>query len=225
MKIALIGKGKTGGQILNLNTQHQIEVFDSKNNITVGKLKDIDVAIAFVDGKIFKNLIPILIESKIPVITGSTGLNWQDHTDELLIQHNLKWITSSNFSLGMRIAHEMILKLKNATQLFQDYRFSMNEIHHTKKLDAPSGTALSWEKWIGEEVNINSERIGDTVGIHEIILNTPYEKITLKHEAIDRKIFAEGALWAANYLTQNNDLAYGLHYFETIVKNKIDNNK
>ncbi len=224
MKIALIGKGKTGGQILNLTNQHQVEVFDSKNNVTVDKLKDIDVAIAFVDGKIFKQLIPILIKSKVPVVTGSTGLNWQENTDKLLKENNLKWITSSNFSLGMRIAHEMILKLKNATKLFQDYHFSMNEIHHTKKLDAPSGTALSWEKWVGEEVNIQSERIGDTVGIHEITLNTPYENITLKHKALDRKIFAEGALWAANYLTQSNELDYGLHYFETIVKNKIDNN-
>ena len=59
MKIALIGKGKTGGQILKLSNQHQVEVFDSKNNVTVDKLKDIDVAIAFVDGKIFKQLIPI----------------------------------------------------------------------------------------------------------------------------------------------------------------------
>ena len=70
---------------------------------------------------------------------------------------------------------------------------------------------------------IQSERTGDTVGIHEITLNTPYEKITLKHEALDRKIFAEGALWAANYLTQSDELDYGLHYFESIVKNKIDN--
>ncbi|MBT6325248.1 MAG: dihydrodipicolinate reductase, partial [Bdellovibrionales bacterium] len=88
MKIALIGKGKTGGQILKLSNQHQVEVFDSKNNVTVDKLKDIDVAIAFVDGKIFKQLIPILIKSKVPVVTGSTGLKWQENTDELLKENN-----------------------------------------------------------------------------------------------------------------------------------------
>ena len=119
MKIALIGKGKTGGQILNLKNQHQIEVFDSKNNVSINKLKDIDVAIAFVDGEIFKQLIPILIKSKVPVVTGSTGLNWEENTDQLLKENNLKWITSSNFSLAMRNAHEMILKLKNATKILK----------------------------------------------------------------------------------------------------------
>jgi len=218
MKIALIGKGKTGGKILELHPKEDIVLFDSENPVTVEKLSQCDVAIAFIPGPVFNNIIPILVDSKIPVVTGATGAELPGHLETTLVENKLTWIQGSNFSLGMRIVHQMIKKLQHTSTLFSDYQFKIHEIHHTKKIDGPSGTALSWEQWLAESAEITFERTGDVVGDHQITLNTPFEKISLRHEALDRKIFAQGALWAAKYLLSNLNTEYGLKYFEDITE-------
>lgn len=220
MKIALLGKGKTGGKVLELiigsNIPHT--VFDSQNRPTKESLQGHDVIISFLSGDVFSKYFTLLLESKIPVVTGSTGMEWPENFDKSLIEAHTQWIYATNFSLGMNIVHQMILILKNADKILNDFKFSMNEVHHTKKLDAPSGTALSWKNWLAQEVSITSERIGDVVGIHELKLTTPTEEITLKHEALDRKIFAEGALYAASII---NTLPPGLHLFQNVVQKKL----
>ncbi|MDO9184225.1 MAG: dihydrodipicolinate reductase C-terminal domain-containing protein, partial [Bacteriovorax sp.] len=180
-----------------------------------------DVVISFLPGEAFRNYIPILIQTKIPVICGSTGMNWPLNFDSLLKENSIKWIYATNFSLGMNLVQQMIVVLSKARNIFDNYQFSLKETHHTKKLDAPSGTALSWKSWAAHEMNITSERIGDVTGIHELILTTPYEEITLKHNALDRKIFAEGALYAAKKITTDKTLAHGLHLFQDIVQQEL----
>ena len=225
MKIALIGKGKTGGEILNLHPGDQIQVFDSQNPVSVDKLATCDVAIAFVPGHVLESVIPVLIEANIPLVSGATGFTWPSHIQTELQKRKLSWISGSNFSLGMRIVHQMIKKLNLAKKLFDDYNFSIHEIHHTKKLDAPSGTAISWNEWVDSAASdITHERIGDVVGDHEMTLNTAYEKISLRHQALDRKIFAKGALWAANYLLKERPEP-GLHLFEEITEKIINDNQ
>lgn len=220
MKIALLGKGKTGGKVLEQliasNTPHT--VFDSKNTPTLESLKGHDVVISFYSGEVFLSYLQVLMDSKIPVVTGSTGMKWPENFDNLLKEKKLPWIYASNFSLGMNLVHQMILIMKEAGSILNDYKFSMHEVHHTKKLDSPSGTALSWQKWSGHDFPITSERLGDTIGIHEIKLSTPTEDITLKHEVHDRKIFAEGAMFAAKKIST---LAPGLHQFQDVVQSEI----
>ncbi len=220
MKIALLGKGKTGGKVLELLLDKKIPhtVFDSKNHPSLESLKGHDVAISFLTGEVFSEYMPLLIEAKIPVVTGSTGISFSDELGKTLQEKNLKWIYATNFSLGMNLVHQMILIMKNAGSILSDYSFSMNEIHHTKKLDAPSGTALSWKKWANHEMEITSERIGDVIGIHELKLQTATEEITLKHTALDRKIFAEGALYGANII---QTLTPGLHLFQDVVQKEL----
>lgn len=220
MKIALLGKGKTGGKVLELLVQNNIPhtVFDSKNQPTLAALKGHDVVISFLAGEIFKDYMPLLIESTLPVVTGSTGMEWPSDFDKKLKDLNLQWIYATNFSLGMNIVHQMILIMKEADAIIKGVTFSMNEIHHTKKLDAPSGTALSWKKWLDHDVNITSERIGDVIGIHELKLTTPTEEITLRHDSLDRKIFAEGALFAAEKI---KTLTPGLHQFQDVVQKEL----
>lgn len=220
LKIALLGKGKTGGRVLDLMIEHKIPhtVFDSKNHPTVENLKGHDVIISFLSGEIFKGYMPVLTESKIPVVTGSTGMEWPENFDKTLKEKNLKWIYATNFSLGMNLVHQMILILKEAGSILSDYSFSMHEVHHTKKLDSPSGTALTWKKWVGHEFPITSERLGDVAGIHELKLKTPTEEISIKHEALDRRIFAEGALYAAKKI---NSLTPGLHLFQEVVQKEL----
>jgi 4-hydroxy-tetrahydrodipicolinate reductase len=226
MKIALLGKGKTGGKVLELLVEKKIPhtVFDSQNQPTKEKLSGHDVIISFLSGEVFKNYMDLLVETKIPVVTGSTGLSWPANFDADLKAKNIKWIYATNFSLGMNLVQQMILIMSQVDKIFNSYNFSMNEIHHTKKLDAPSGTALSWKKWAGHEMNITSERLGDVIGIHELTLTTPNEKITLRHEALDRKIFAEGALFAADKINDKN-LGAGLHLFQDIVQSMFTKNQ
>ena len=227
MKIALLGKGKTGGKVLELLKEKNIPhtVFDSQNTCSLEKLKGHDVVISFLTGEVFENYLELLLQSKLPVVTGSTGLDYQKALDGQFLKKcesgQSPWIYANNFSLGMNLVYQMILIMKEAGNIFSNYHFSMNEIHHTKKLDAPSGTALSWKKWSGHDVPITSERIGDVIGIHELTLTTSTEKIFLKHEALDRKIFAEGALWAAAMI---HELKPGFYQFQDIVQNKLLNN-
>lgn len=224
MKIALLGKGKTGGKVLELLQQQNIThtVFDSQNKPTTENLAGHDVIISFLSGEVFTHYLDLLVATKIPVVTGSTGLVWPSDFDQSLKQKKIKWIYGTNFSLGMNLVQQMIQILSQAGKIFQDYQFSMSEIHHTKKLDAPSGTALSWKNWAGHEMEIESIRKGDVAGIHELTLSTPYEKITLRHEALDRKIFAEGALFAASKI-HDHRIAPGLHLFQDVVQSQFLN--
>lgn len=225
MKIALLGKGKTGGKVLEILIAKKIPhtVFDSTNTPTLERLRGHDVVISFLPGEAFKSYLGLLQESKIPVVCGSTGMSWPQNFDQDLKNSGLKWIYATNFSLGMNLVHQMILIMKEASKIFDDYQFSLHEVHHTKKLDAPSGTALSWKNWVGHDIDITSERKGDVIGIHELTLTTPDEEITLKHNALDRKIFANGALFAADKILKNNSLAPGLHLFQDIVQLEISN--
>ena len=223
MKVALLGKGKTGGKVLEILQEQNIPhtVFDSKNIPTLEKLKGHDVIISFFSGEVFGEYVPLLIESRIPVVTGSTGYKWPAQFNEKLIANKCRWIHATNFSLGMNLVQQMIFIMAEAKKILSNYEFSLNEVHHTKKLDAPSGTALSWKEWTGHDFDITSERIGDVIGIHELKLKTKTEEITLKHEALDRKIFAEGALFAAYKIIKDKNFPEGLHLFQDIVKKEL----
>ena len=143
--------------------------------------------------------------------------HWPKEISDEVASKGLTWISGSNFSLGMRLIHQMINSIKGGVNLFPSAKINIHEIHHTKKLDGPSGTALSWKEWLGDDKNIHVtyERIGDVVGDHQLTIDAPTETITLRHEAKNRTIFAEGAIWAAKYL-DNNNLSSGIHYFEKI---------
>lgn len=227
MKIALLGKGKTGSKVIELcETQAyqdiELEVFDSKNPLKESELSGFDIVLSFLNGDIFiEEYFDLLSNSGICVVCGSTGFEWSDEMIKKINQESSTWIKATNFSLGMNIAKEMIKVAAKACALFDenDINFHINEIHHTKKLDAPSGTALSWQKWLGKFSTVSSERIGDVIGIHELSVDTPNEIITIKHEAKDRKIFAAGALWACRRIQA---LGPGLHDFSDIALQVIN---
>lgn len=218
MKIALLGKGKTGSKVLE-NKTHQIIGFDSKNAPTYEKLETFDAIISFLPGDVFKSYIPLLVETKLPVITGSTGFEWPSHLHQTLVDKNLSWIYASNFSLGMAVVQQMLSKLSQAKAHFPAHQISIHEIHHTNKKDAPSGTALSMQTWVHEACQITSERTGDVIGFHELIFDTGSEKIKISHEALDRKLFAEGAIWAAEFLFKNK--IPGLNSFQDILERTL----
>jgi len=218
MKIAILGRGKTGSkvEIVAKESGHQTIVFHTQNKPTIETLKGCNVVISFLPGPALNTYLPLLKEANIPIISGSTGHDFSEVTD-------LLWIQGHNFSLGMNIAHEMINVLQGAKNILgKNLECTIHEVHHTQKKDAPSGTALRWDEWSGLNAKVTSERTGDVVGDHMITVKTDTEEITLRHQALDRKIFASGALWMAERLESLN-LQKGFYWFEDIVKKELKN--
>ena len=218
MKIALLGKGKTGSKVAELSSS--VTIFDRTNEPTYDKLINYDVIISFLPGEAFESLSPVLLETKKPVVTGSTGFKWPQNFDKTLQEKNVSWIYATNFSLGVVVIKQMIERLNQVSGIFKEKTQSIHEVHHTKKLDAPSGTALSMKEWLQGDCDVTSERTGDVVGLHTLTLETPGEIIRLEHEAKNRSLFAEGALWAANYIVKNK-MEPGLHAFQKVVERHL----
>lgn len=115
----------------------------------------------------------------------------------------------------MNLVHEMIKVLAKAEKLFNKPNFKIHEVHHIMKLDAPSGTALSWQDWSEHTCDITSARTGDVVGDHKITVETETEDIIVQHQAKDRGIFAAGALWTADKILKG-EVPAGLNDFSSI---------
>lgn len=222
-KVALLGRGKTGSHVKKLCEERNItcNVFHRENPVTVEKLKGHDIIISFIPGPALNEYRNIILESGLPIISGSTGFEWGEDLNIALKSNNQVWIQGHNFSLGMNIVHQLIKVLAKGPNLFPDsWKGAIHEIHHTKKLDAPSGTALRWGDWFGKEVEITSERTGDVVGHHEFTFSVPFETITLTHKAKDRSLFANGALWAAE-LVLAQKVNPGLTWFEDLALKEL----
>ncbi len=220
MKIALLGTGKTGSKVIEAHGQEYVTSFNSANPPTLEALRQHDVIIAFLAGPVFMQYLEILLKSGLPLANGSTGLAWPDDIDQRLQAQGTAWVTAGNFSLGMNLIHGMIKVLSQAPKLFDNYHYNLHEIHHIHKLDRPSGTALAWQDWLGQESTITSERVGEVIGDHKLTLVTPYEDISLEHHAKDRRIYAEGALWTARKLVKG-DIKPGLHELQTIMEQEL----
>ena len=217
MKIALLGYGRMGKEIekIALSRGHEIVIkkdVDDKIDITLA-----DVAIDFsVPSSAFNN-ISDCINNNVPVISGTTG--WLDKYEDavtLCKEKNSAFIYASNFSLGVNIFFELNNQLAKMMSSLEDYNISMEEIHHTKKLDAPSGTAItlaegviantSKKDWVlGEEASeenipIIAKRIPGVPGTHSVWYDSEVDSIEIKHTAHSRKGFALGAVVAAEWI-------------------------
>lgn len=222
MKFAVIGTGKTGGKVTELLDDDQIVgPFNSSNKPTPEKLQNADVAILFVPGPAADELMTPLMEAGIPAAWGTTGYDWPADLNDQLKQKNIKWLRASNFSLGMNIVRRCLGVIGQASRVLEAPTFHIHEIHHKHKQDAPSGTAISWKEWLGKNAEITSERKGDIKGIHRLEVKTGSESIHIKHEAHDRKIFAEGAIWAAEQLL-DDAVDPGFHDLSTIFDNLMN---
>jgi 4-hydroxy-tetrahydrodipicolinate reductase len=223
MKIAIFGNGKTGSKVKELCEKQNIAftIFDSKNIPNINLLAGHDVIISFLASDPFESYLNLIIESKLPLISGTTGFQYSPALNKRVTEAGLKWIVANNFSLGMNLVQQMIKMMSKADLLVTNPTYKIHEVHHTKKLDAPSGTAISWQQWLGKTATISSERTGDVIGFHELTLKTSTEEIKVSHNALDRLIFAEGALWAANKILTNPTIPSGINNFQTIVEKEL----
>jgi 4-hydroxy-tetrahydrodipicolinate reductase len=220
MKVALLGSGKSGCEVAKLH--ENTVIFNRSNPITLPALKECDIVISFLPGDVFEPLISLLIESNLPVVTGSTGFEWEQDKVLRINSQKTSWIRAHNFSLGMNLVKSMIETLSKATELYPDATFNIHDIHHTKKIDSPSGTAISWRDWLKKDADITAERIGDVVGYHHLEMKSQVEQIKITHEAKDRAIFASGALWAARAIISEPNRFEGLNDFDKVVKTLLN---
>ncbi|WKL44922.1 4-hydroxy-tetrahydrodipicolinate reductase [Flavobacterium sp. ZE23DGlu08] len=217
MKIALLGYGKMGQVIerIALERGHEIVLKKDENN-TFDGLSNADVAIDFSVPTAAVSNISSCFNANVPVISGTTG--WLEHYDEmaaLCTAKNGGFISSSNFSLGVNIFFELNEYLAKIMSKFDSYSVDMEEIHHTQKLDAPSGTAISLAKGVIEnssytnwtlekpetnQIHIEAKRIGTVPGTHTVTYNSVVDAIEIKHTAHNREGFALGAVIAAEWI-------------------------
>ncbi|WP_289644513.1 4-hydroxy-tetrahydrodipicolinate reductase [Maribacter aestuarii] len=217
MRIALFGYGKMGKMIegIALGRNHEIVAKIDVNTAEID-FSNIDVAIDFsMPQSAFINIQKCL-EHNIPVICGTTGwLEDYERVVQLCNDKNGAFIYASNFSLGVNIFFELSNYLAGMMRNLDQYKVSLEETHHTQKLDAPSGTAITlaegivsnsdYENWKldGKEektVSITSKRIGNVPGTHVINYKSKVDSIEIKHTAHNREGFALGAVTAAEWI-------------------------
>lgn len=220
MKIALLGAGRTGSKVKEAAKGHAVTEFTEHNPPTITTLADHDVVISFLPGDAMASYLPMLVESGIPVVNGSTGFEWPADIDNQLQQHGVAWITASNFALGMNLVKAMIRIMAKAPNLLPSSSYHIHEVHHIHKKDSPSGTAKSWAKWLDRPVEFSDDREGDVVGIHTLTMDSEFEQISLRHEAKDRAVFASGAVWTAEYVLSHK-VEPGLHELSTIMEKEL----
>jgi 4-hydroxy-tetrahydrodipicolinate reductase len=217
MKIAVIGKGKTGGHLLPLIPSADcIGPFGKSNPPSPENLAAADVGVVFVPGEAFLEMIPALMASGKPMVIGATGMEWPKELDAELKKRDLAWVHATNFSLGVQLFRQMIKTTNRMRASLPSFQATLLDIHHTRKLDAPSGTAKSLAAWCDFPVDISARREGDVVGFHELTLTFPQETVKISHDAHDRALFAQGALDIAK-LWINKPLGDGLHPLENLM--------
>jgi 4-hydroxy-tetrahydrodipicolinate reductase len=217
MKIALLGYGKMGKVIerIALERGHEI-VLRKDSSSSYDGLSKADVAIDFSVPDVAVENISAAINLGIPVVSGTTGWLEDYHgIVKLCNEKNAAFLYGSNFSLGVNIFFELNDYLAKMMAKFKDYKVSMEEIHHTQKLDKPSGTAISLanaiinhtdkNNWAIEnpkhdDVFIDVKRIDDIPGTHSVFYNSDVDFIEIKHVAHNREGFALGAVIAAEWI-------------------------
>lgn len=222
MKIALIGYGKMGQEIekIALDRGHEIVAridINTKDTFESDSFKSAEVAIEFTRPDSAYNNYINCFKSNVPVVSGTTG--WLDKIDEIkskCTNEGQTFFYASNFSVGVNIFFALNKKLAQLMNNSDDYDVTMEEVHHTQKLDAPSGTAVtlaeglienyngknSWKLDKSEatnELKIDAIRRGEVPGIHTIKYESDVDEIIIHHSAKSRKGFALGAVLAAEF--------------------------
>jgi 4-hydroxy-tetrahydrodipicolinate reductase len=223
MKIALIGYGKMGKTIerLALAKGHEIVLIvdlNTSQDFTIENLRKADVAIEFSQPESAFRNVKRCLQAGVPVVVGTTG--WLEQLEEAKILCNQlggAMIQATNYSIGVNVLFALNRHLAKMMNGQPQYDIQIEEIHHTQKLDAPSGTAITLgddilteierkTQWVNDEtinsgdLQIISKRIDPAPGTHEVRYHSDIDTLKISHEAHSREGFAAGALTAAEWL-------------------------
>ena len=232
MKVALIGYGAMGQLVEQLATAGGDEVGvkltsqDSDQGVDeiAAMLRRHDVAIDFSIGAIVLKNVEACALAGVPLVEGTTG--WKDQESrarEIVAEHNGALVYGANFSIGVNVFYRLV---RNAAKLFSgldQYETFIEEQHHSRKRDAPSGTALQLKKVMAEfvkaEIPIASTRAGHIPGTHRVGFDSAADQITLTHTARSREGFAAGALLAARWIIGRK----GVFEFSEVIDEVLSN--
>lgn len=212
-RVAIIGDGKMGNAVAQVAREKGWEVTgvlgiresDGGKGITAVTLGNPDVAIEFTEPNAAVANVSACLRARVPVVVGTTG--WYESLPQLtrLAEESgtgLLW--SPNFSLGVNVFLELARYAGTLVRASGGFDAHIVETHHTRKKDAPSGTASAIAReanqGLGRTVPITSVRTGEVPGTHELMFDGLYEQLTITHTARDRRVFAEGAVHAADWL-------------------------
>ncbi len=223
MKVALVGYGKMGKEIEKIllgrgDTVSLIIDINNQGDLTPEKLRDVDVAIEFsAPDSAYGNIIKC-IEAGVPVVCGTTAwLDKYDNVKRLCEEKGGAFFYSSNYSVGMNIFFKINKELARLMNRFGEYDVTVEETHHTQKKDAPSGTAITIAEGILENLDRKTKWVGNTTtepdelevvairrsvvpGTHTVTYEGAEDYITITHNAKSRRVFAEGAVFAAAFI-------------------------
>ena len=208
MLLLVLGKGKTGSIVAQVAKErgHSVRVMDRENSggsaLTAPLLAQVDVVIDFTNAEAAVENMRSCLALGARIVVGTTG--WYDRLNEmkaLAFRKNGGLLYGTNFSLSVQELFKMTADLAK----LKGYSYEIEETHHTSKVDAPSGTALTLKEILLEaqpdaKVEISSKREGDASGLHVVTAKSANDLIELRHESFDRRGFAEGAVKAAEWL-------------------------
>jgi 4-hydroxy-tetrahydrodipicolinate reductase len=224
MLMLVLGKGKTGSLVAQVAREHghSVRVLDRENAgasaLTAPTVAQVDVVIDFTTPESAVENIRACLALGARIVVGTTG--WYDRLNEmkaLAIRRGGGLLYGTNFSLSVQELFKMTADLAK----LPGYSFHIEETHHTSKLDAPSGTAITLKEILlkaqpGAEVEITSKREGDASGTHVVTARSASDMIELRHESFDRRGFAEGAVRAAEWLSDKNGVWEFREIFEKL---------
>jgi 4-hydroxy-tetrahydrodipicolinate reductase len=209
MLMLVLGKGKTGSLVAQVARErgHSVRVLDLRENagagaLTAPTLAHMDVVLDFTTPESAVENMRACLALGARMVVGTTG--WYDKLNDmkaLAIRRGGALLYGTNFSLGVQKLFTLTAELAR----LPGYSFEISETHHTSKIDAPSGTALTLKQIIeeaqaGAKIEITSRREGDHTGLHVVTARGTSDVIELKHESLDRRGFAEGAVRGAEWL-------------------------
>lgn len=237
MKIGIYGYGKMGKTIERLAQDRGHEIVlkinaENADSITADELKQADVMIEFSRPELAVQHIENCFNAAVPVVVGTTG--WYDDYEKVktaCTNHNGTLLAATNFSVGVNLFFELNKRLAQLMKPHQDYQVAVEEIHHTQKLDAPSGTAITIaegiiantptkNKWVIDktpdqnELEITAKRLPDVPGTHEVTYHSAIDDLSIKHTAHSRDGFALGAIIAAEFIKDK----HGIFTMEDVLK-------
>jgi 4-hydroxy-tetrahydrodipicolinate reductase len=217
MNIFILGRGKTGSLVAEVARQrkHNVRVVGAAENaacasLAADQLSDISVVIDFTAPSCVVSHIDACVQANKNMVVGTTGWHGElDRVRKLVEQQGTGLIYAANFSIGVNIFLEAARAA--AAALRHNYTGQIFERHHAHKKDAPSGTAIALQQVMREagnsvkkeDLEITSFREGDVVGMHEVVLESPADRIYLCHDAKSRQGFADGAVRAAEWIAGN----------------------
>ena len=217
MKIALVGTGRMGSAVETVSHERGHEVVARFNSTcplptTREDLNGADMAIDFSLPSVVPGHIARYVTWGQPAVIGTTG--WLDalpSVETLVAQHDGALLYAPNFSLGIQVALHAVRTAAKLVAQLPEYDIAIHEIHHTAKVDRPSGTALLLADAIQQgrkesELEVSSTRLGTVIGEHSVRMDSPVDRITIAHEAKSRSGFALGAVRAAEWLVGRTGL-------------------